>query len=757
MELAPVPFPVLLARMRREIESNDAIFDLPVRKWHIPGGGFDFSAEHFARPASTPVGPAAGPHTQLAQNIVLAWLAGSRIIEIKTVQVNDRLQIPRPCIHAPNIGYNVEWSQELRVEESLREYAKAAYLIQVLKETRAFGRFESAAGLDTVFDISVGYDLEGIRSEKVTGFIEALKSPAPLFDELRAELRGELGGELAKFRDVELPEKISDTVTLSTFHGCPADQIESIARYLLEDLGLHTIIKLNPTLLGYERVHEIIVERLGYTHLRLRRAAFDVDLQYDTGLEILRRLRSVAEGMGSIIGAKFTNTLVVENDKAIFPTQSDPYMYVSGPPLHVLSMTLMQRFREDLGFEFPVSFSAGIDVRNFPAAVACGMVPVTTCTDLLRQGGFGRLPGYLKALARQMEKCGVTTREAYVLAARGHGAEAVREALAGFPSARELAGSEGERLAGVATDDPDALPGALRAAAASAGLDGDALVLHATRVAGRLNGRDIVPSLAEERRYHADVNGKTPRRIDSTLDLYDCINCDLCISACPNDAIFAYEVAAVEVETELLSAAAADGRASAAGVTATNPGVFDRTPGRGFRIEETHQLAVVEGACNECSNCEVYCPEVGAPWKVKERVFLTRDAFDAAPALDGFLREGAGLRARLDGHELVLTLPAGGDAAVEQSGAAKVRGDGFLVEFSWDSVRILGVEGAPGDDCRAPAGAPGDDYRAAPSAAVPPLDTALLWRMKTAWDSIYAASAVNMVSGLGASIGADAP
>jgi putative selenate reductase len=87
----------------------------------------DFSAVHFSRRAATPVGPAAGPHTQLAQNIVLAWLAGSRIIELKTVQVNDRLDIPRPCIHAPNIGFNVEWSQELRVQESLREYAKAAY------------------------------------------------------------------------------------------------------------------------------------------------------------------------------------------------------------------------------------------------------------------------------------------------------------------------------------------------------------------------------------------------------------------------------------------------------------------------------------------------------------------------------------------------------------------------------------------------------------------------------------------------------
>ncbi len=464
--LYPIPFADLARRMCREVETSDAVFDLPERKWWIPDPALDFSAVHFSRRAATPVGPAAGPHTQLAQNIVLAWLAGSRIVELKTVQVNDDLDIPRPCIHAPNIGFNVEWSQELRVRESLREYAKAAYLIEILKATRAFGRFPTDHGLETVFDISVGYDLEGIRGEKVTGFIRGLLEPRTLFDELRAELTGD--GDLARFSDLELPEPISDCVTLSTFHGCPADQIESIARYLLEELGLHVIIKLNPTLLGFDAVREILHDRLGYHDLDLRREAFDVDLQYEDGIGILRRLREVAERKGSTIGAKFTNTLVVRNDVGVFPTQADPWMYVSGPPLHVISMNLMQRFREELGFDFPVSFSAGIDVKNFPAAVACGMVPVTTCTDLLKQGGFGRLPGYLKALGREMKKASVSSREAYVLAASGHGAEAVAESLG------DLASESLDRLLSVASSDPDSLPAAIREEAAGAGLDPEA-------------------------------------------------------------------------------------------------------------------------------------------------------------------------------------------------------------------------------------------------------------------------------------------
>ncbi|MEJ2312339.1 MAG: 4Fe-4S binding protein [Gemmatimonadales bacterium] len=662
MELQPIPFPDLLRRMRREVETADAIFDLPVRKWWIPDEELDFSALHFGHRASTPVGPAAGPHTQLAQNIVLSWLAGSRIIEIKTVQVNDRLEIPRPCIHIPNVGYNVEWSQELLVEESLIEYAKAAYLIEILKATRAFGRLPADRGFDTVFDISVGYDLEGIRSEKVTGFIEGLKDPAHSFEALRAQL----SGDLAEFSNIDLPAQISDTVTLSTFHGCPADQIESICRYLLQDVGLHTIVKLNPTLLGFEAVREILFDRLGYSHLKLRREAFDMDLQYDDGLEILRRLRSVAERQGSIVGAKFTNTLVVENEPEFFPTQTDPFMYVSGPPLHVISMNLMQRFREDLGFEFPVSFSAGIDVKNFPAAVACGMVPVTTCTDLLKQGGFGRLPGYLKALSREMRKMGVSSREAFVLSAGGHAAEAVGEALSTFKdtaAGRSLPDAtsgpagpphlERDAFRRVTESSPDDMPATLREAARAAGLDGEALVLHATRVAGRLNGRDIVPSLVDNPRYHASANSKPPRQIDSVLALYDCINCDLCIQACPNDAIFSYEADPVEVN--------------------------------GFSIRESHQLAVLEGACNECSNCEMYCPESGAPFVEKEIVFLTRAAFDES-RLDGFFRAGNRLHARLRGIEYELEVDKDGAVLAQSLGAELDLADSARARTVWTSI-----------------------------------------------------------------------
>ena len=86
------------------------------------------------RRVPTPYGPAAGPHAQLAQNVALAWLGGARIIELKTVQIRDDLVIPRPCIDMQTVGYNVEWSQELKLEQSLEEYVKASLLVRMLAE-----------------------------------------------------------------------------------------------------------------------------------------------------------------------------------------------------------------------------------------------------------------------------------------------------------------------------------------------------------------------------------------------------------------------------------------------------------------------------------------------------------------------------------------------------------------------------------------------------------------------------------------------
>ena len=75
--LRPYPFAALVRRMFRELDERQAIFDLPLRAGSSSATRRAISSVRFhGQRAATPFGPAAGPHSQLAQNIVLVWLGG---------------------------------------------------------------------------------------------------------------------------------------------------------------------------------------------------------------------------------------------------------------------------------------------------------------------------------------------------------------------------------------------------------------------------------------------------------------------------------------------------------------------------------------------------------------------------------------------------------------------------------------------------------------------------------------------------------
>jgi len=166
------PFDILLKWMLRELEENESIFGIHRSLFYSPQQGAAYATEDmFGHYLATPIGPAAGPHTQLSQNIISAWLSGGRFIELKTVQIMDESEIPRPCIDMEDEGYNVEWSQELKLDESAHEYINAWALIHILR--RVLG-FEEAVLFGTIFNMSIGYDLKGVQSPPMQRFMERM-------------------------------------------------------------------------------------------------------------------------------------------------------------------------------------------------------------------------------------------------------------------------------------------------------------------------------------------------------------------------------------------------------------------------------------------------------------------------------------------------------------------------------------------------------------------------------------------------------
>ena len=155
--------------------------------------------------------------------------------------------VPRPCILANDEGYNQEWSTELTVPQAMDEYIKAWCALKVLSRVYGFGDPDGF-----VFNMSVGYDLEGIKGEKVNTYIDGMMDAnrTAIFGECKAVLK-ELFPTESAFIDAISP-RVSRSVTVSTLHGCPPDEIERIASYLISEKHLHTFVKCNPTILGYE-------------------------------------------------------------------------------------------------------------------------------------------------------------------------------------------------------------------------------------------------------------------------------------------------------------------------------------------------------------------------------------------------------------------------------------------------------------------------------------------------------------------------
>jgi len=639
-ELIPYPFAALIERMFSELESADSIFDLPSKSFFLGREGRDYSVPFHDKRAPTPLGPASGPQTQMAQNLVLSWLCGCRILELKTVQILDELEIPRPCIDMETIGYNVEWSQELKLEQSLHEYIKRAMRIEIHK---ASGKLKMAPGYgQVIYDMSVGYDLKGIQTERVQDYIRGMKDASAVVEHYRKQIPD----RFSQFRDLDFPTNLSNSLTLSTFHGCPPDEIERIIDFLLNEHSLNCIIKLNPTLLGEERVRELLQGVMGYEAVNVPSKAFQTDTSWDQAQGFVKRLGVTADQLGLGFGVKFSNTLIVENHRSFFP-ESEKEMYLSGPPLHVLATNLVDRFRDRFGDHYPISFSAGIDRKNFADAVAIGLTPITSCSDLLKAGGYSRATTYFRELDSRMDRLGVNTIPDYIIKAYGNAEQALSECGKN---------AEDSKI--------DSCRKALEEGTSLIEAAGEDLYGPWQPQAKLVNTQTYAENATLDQRYALVKNSKPPTKVGSMLELFDCLTCDKCIPVCPNDANFMLSIPPEQVPVKTLT---------------FEDGSWSVEESGKLVLDKKHQIANFADFCNECGNCDIFCPEDGGPYVLKPRFFGSRESFREFSNHDGFFIErnngGDTVLARFSQDEYESTL---------MNGEVQFSGPGFNIRFSAD-------------------------------------------------------------------------
>ncbi len=390
--MTPVAFDKLISWAAAEYAGTGSMFG--VHRPYIKKDSKSLSI--FGETMETPFGPAAGPNTQLAQNIIAAYFAGSRFFELKTVQKMDGEElaacIARPCILADDEGYNCEWSTELLVSQALDEYVKAWLALKVFSRKYGLG---SPDGF--IFNMSVGYDLEGIKSEKVDSFIEGLKdaSRLPQWEEYKNTLKAAFP-EDSGYIDTVSP-RVCTSVTLSTLHGCPPQEIERIASYLITEKGLNTFVKCNPTILGYEYARNTL-DSMGYDYIAFDDHHFREDLQYDDAIPMFTRLKKLAEDNGLEFGLKLSNTFPVDVKAGELPSEE---MYMSGKALYPLTIEMASRISAEFAGKMRISYSGGADYFNIDKLFEAGIWPITMATTILKPGGYQRLT----QIAEKLERC----------------------------------------------------------------------------------------------------------------------------------------------------------------------------------------------------------------------------------------------------------------------------------------------------------------------------------------------------------------
>ncbi len=260
------------------------------------------------------------------------------------------------------------------------------------------------------------------------------------------------------------------------------------------------------------------------------------------------------------------------------------------------------------------------------------------CSDLLKPRGYARSRGYFMALLDRMRSCGATTIEEFSV------------------HVHFLADAGIDVFAPGYAPPPDHKPWDLR------GLLNPSEWTSLAVEAPRANTRRYLERLAANPRYSRAATGAIPRKIGRHLQLFDCISCDKCIPVCPNDANFTFVVPPMRLRVEKV-------RLTDAGWTITESATLD--------VVEQHQIGNFADFCNDCGNCDVFCPEDGGPYIVKPRFFGSLGAWEADAPRDGFFVTGtlaAGVvYARFNGREYVL---------VTRGDEVAFRGEGFDVSFA---------------------------------------------------------------------------
>ena len=186
------------------------------------------------------------------------------------------------------------------------------------------------------------------------------------------DIRETLRRDFPQFADIEIPDRITNSVTLSTMHGCPPDEIE-------RDRALHA---RRPRAAHHRQDEPDAAGQGTRCWISCTTASgFDGDRHPGLGvrarpcstrkaLELIRDLQAVAAERGLAFGVKLSNTLAMHNHKTRMPGDE---MYMSGRALYPVTMNLFAKLAARVRRRpARAPYSAGADALNIATILKCG-------------------------------------------------------------------------------------------------------------------------------------------------------------------------------------------------------------------------------------------------------------------------------------------------------------------------------------------------------------------------------------------------
>ncbi len=387
--LRPLSFEKLMALLLEEYSAYGTVFG--VKDFYKAGRA---RLPIFGARIENPVGPGAGPVTQTAQGIIASYFSGARFIELKTVLPESK-QGRKPYAVTDGCTYFSEHPSELQIGDAFSEYVKAWYAIKLLSTA-----FELGVPEGFVFNMSVGGNLEDLKSDKMNAFIEGLKSAE--YTKVWRECENWARAHMDELDGIDntyisdISPNVSNSVTFVPERGLSANEIEQCGKYLIEEKRLHTFVRLDPSLLGYYTIRGIL-DINGYTDIEINKEKTEEGAAYEELKPALLRLQSAADALRLEFGVKVCGGLLTED------SENKPFSNsrLAGRALFPIAFSLSEKIANDFGGGLRICFSGGADYYTATKLFNAGIWPITMVSEIIRPGGLTRL----KQVAEDISKC----------------------------------------------------------------------------------------------------------------------------------------------------------------------------------------------------------------------------------------------------------------------------------------------------------------------------------------------------------------